>query len=100
MKEIPDEFFDSIRDKYFRYEDYYTTLRISRKNVNDEIVEEAYLYQTKQLERLFRGIDSPNAIKLKKEILIILNDAYTALKTEHSRNNYDELIEKNRGEEK
>lgn len=74
---------------------YYEILGITAEWVTDSIVEEAYKDKMKQAESMlktFKGADSKDIELLKDRIETAFNDAYSALKSEHSRKNYEELL--------
>ena len=85
--------FDSIKNRFNSYKSYYQMLDINPKNVTDEIVKEKYDNKIYELEKIFKNCDGKEYQEVKKMIKEALNDAYSALKSEHSRTNYNELLE-------
>ena len=101
---------DNIRKRFTTYETYYQILGINPSGLTDEKVKEAYEEKCRQLDLLFLKSQQDLARKesqtepnlelekqiheLKEIIQTTLSDAFNALKSEHSRKNYNELLEK------
>ena len=101
---------DNIRKRFTTYETYYQILGINPSGLTDEKVKEAYEEKCRQLDLLFlksqqdlarkESQTEPN-LELEKQILELkdiiqttFGDAFNALKSEHSRKNYNELLGK------
>ena len=82
-----------IKERFSNYEDYYKILQIDKNNVTDEKVKDAYDNRCKQLEGILRGLNGEIIEEIRNLIQQSLDDAYTALKTENSRNNYNNLLD-------
>ncbi len=110
MKNDSLDVLNNIRKKFTSYETYYQILGINPSGLTDEKVKEVYEEKSRQLDLLFlksqqdlarkESQTEPN-LELEKQILELkdiiqttLSDAFNALKSEHSRKNYNELLGK------
>lgn len=94
---------ETIKQKFQKYETYYDTLGIkNRDTVTDEEVKEAYERKINELNAFFSETEckegySQEIEELKNIMLTAYQDAYSALKTLHSRKNYQDLLDSMEG---
>ena len=73
--------------------EYYTSKNEEEK-IN-EIVKELYKNKLWQLEKMLQSCEKSEELqKIKEEFIVIIQDAYTALKDNNSRENYIDLLKK------
>ena len=89
-----------LTEKFEKYRTYYEILQIKESSATNEKVKEAYEKKCKELEGFFNNCKGEEIEKVKSLIITALDDAYTALKSEDSRKNYKELLEKIEGAER
>lgn len=87
------EMIQRLKEEAKRYKDYYSILRLDRDNVDDEKVLKAYEEECKKNEMFFRGNISNELLEVKELMLLSIKDAYSALKDEHSRKNYQQVLD-------
>lgn len=91
---------ESIKEKFSKYKTYYEILGINSNEATDEKVRTAYNNRCIQLIKMLRGCDRGEVQEVRELIQTTFDDAYTALKTENSRKNYNELLRKIKSEPK
>lgn len=84
---------EQLKREAKRYKNYYDILRLDRDNIDDEMVLNAYEQEYRKIEKFFSGNMPDELLEVKELMLLSLNDAYTALKTEHSRKNYQQALD-------
>ncbi len=92
-----DNFLGKIKNKFQEYKTYYEILGLKEDNITDEKVKEAYENKCKELVGMFGECKNDVYKELRIMIKTSLDDAYNALKTEHSRNNYKTLLNNIKG---
>lgn len=85
---------NSIKEKFSNYKTYYEILGIKPEEATDEKVKNIYEEKLKQLEFMFKDYNNEAIKEVEELIKTSLDNAYTALKSENSRRNYDELLKK------
>ena len=82
-----------IEERFQRYQTYYQILSIKPEGVTDDIVKEAYDKKCKQIDSLLKGCEEDEVKGIREIIQDALDDAYSALKSEQSRKNYQDLLD-------
>lgn len=83
---------EKIKEKFTKYETYYEILGVKPNSVTDEKVKYSYDNKCMQLDEMLKSCKSESIQEIRELIQTTLDDAYTALKTEDSRRNYNELL--------
>lgn len=90
MKEF--DLLENIRRRFERYQTYYQILGLKKENLTDEQVKEAYDRKCYELKMMLKDCKGKELEKVEDVIKSALDDAYTALKTESSRKNYEHML--------
>ena len=86
------EFLEKIKMKFCGDKTHYQILQISPRNVTDEMVRKSYENKINELEALFANNNDKEITEVKEIIKRALTDAYTELKTEDSRQEYNKSL--------
>lgn len=86
------EFLEKIKIKFCGNKTHYQILQISPSNVTDETVRKSYENKIKELKALFADNNDKETTEVKEIIERALTNAYTALKTENSRQEYNNFL--------
>lgn len=99
-----DKIKELIEERFERYQTYYQLLGIKSKGVDNAIVEDAYNNKCKQLQMLRENCEKEGVAEEAEEIFEMiqtaLDDAYSALKDENSREHYQDILDSIEGVEK
>ena len=93
-----DKLVNRIKERFNRYQTYYQILGLKNQNITDNQVKEAYDRKCKELNLMLEGCPEEEAEEIRSIIQVALDDAYTALKTEDSRSNYQEILDNIKGD--
>ena len=93
-----DKLVNRIKERFNRYQTYYQILGLKNQNITDDQVKEAYDEKCKELDLMLKGCPEEEAKEIRTIIQDALDDAYTALKSENSRSNYQEILDNIKGD--
>ena len=85
---------EMIKERFSKYKTYYEILQINPNDATDEKVKISYENKLKEFNAFFSENNDDEKKQVMEIIETTLMDAYTALKTEHSRNNYNDLLKR------
>lgn len=97
-KEKIDKLVKYIKERFKVYQTYYQILGLRNQNITDEKVKEAYDKKCRELNLMLRDCPEEESEEIRTTIQEALDDAYTALKTEDSRTNYQKILDSIKGD--